>query len=144
MLETGLERPLSVPDQIHLSATLTSGAVLTAHFRGGLSRGTNFHVEINGSQGDLIISGPVGYVGIGGTRVMGGRLDETLHELAIPPEYDIYAEIGQPAQSVAIHYRLLACDLQRGTHLSPTFADAANLHRLIGAIERSAGSTVRL
>jgi len=144
MIETGVEHPLTVPDQIQIAGTLTSGAAVNAHFRGGLSRGTNFHVEINGTQGDLIISGPVGYVGIGGTRVTGARLTETLRELEIPVAYDIHPNVAEPARNVAIHYSLLASDIQHGTHFSPTFADAVDLHRLIGAIERSAGTTLRL
>lgn len=144
MTETGVERPLSVPDQIQVMGRLTNGANLTAHFRGGLSRGTNFHVEINGTQGDLVITSPVGYVGIGGTRLMGARLDEALHELEIPDDYDRYREVGMPAQSLAIGYARLASDLREGTRLSPTFADAVELHRLITAIEHSDGAQQRL
>ncbi|MDR7134388.1 putative dehydrogenase [Lysobacter niastensis] len=144
MVETGTERPLSVADQIQVAGRLTNGAVVTAHFRGGLSRGTNFHVEINGSQGDLILASPVGYVGIGGTRVMGARLAETLHELEIPDAYNLYPQVAMPAQNIAISYARLASDLQQGTHLSPTFADAVELHRLISAIERSEGVPQRL
>jgi predicted dehydrogenase len=103
------------------------------------SRATNFHVEINGAEGDLLITSPVGYVGIGGTRIMGARLVETLHELEIPEEFDIHRQIAEPARGVAIHYSRLASDLRRGTALSPTFADAVNLHRLISAVEHSDG-----
>ncbi|WP_375714150.1 hypothetical protein [Rhizobium sullae] len=39
---------------------LISGALVTSHFRGGLSRATNFHLEINGSRGDLLLTSPVG------------------------------------------------------------------------------------
>ena len=110
------------------------------HFRGGLSRATNFHVEINGTQGDLVLTSPVGYVGIGGTRVMGATRDEALHELEIPAVYDLHSEVAMPAQNIAINYSRIASDFLHGTHLSPTFADAVELHRLIGAIQTT-GST---
>jgi predicted dehydrogenase len=144
MVETGAERPLSVADQIQVAGRLANGAVVTAHFRGGLSRGTNFHVEINGTQGDLILTSPIGYVGIGGTRVMGARQAESLHELDIPDEYNLHREVAMPAQSIAIGYARLASDLRQDTHLSPTFADAVDLHRLITTIERSEGVPQRL
>ena len=136
-LETGALRPLSVPDQILVAGKLTNGAAVSAHFRGGLSRGTNFHVEVNGTRGDLIITSPVGYVGMGGTRLRGARGDETLHELEIPPSLDPHRELEEPALSIAAAYARLASDTMRGTQLSPTFDDAVELHRLIDTIERS-------
>jgi predicted dehydrogenase len=129
--------PLSVPDQIMVAGKLTNGAAVSAHFRGGLSRGTNFHVEVNGTCGDLIITSPVGYVGIGGTRLAGARGDEALHELKIPPSFDPHHELEEPARSMAAAYARLASDKIRGTRLSPTFDDAVELHQLIDTIERS-------
>lgn len=142
--ETGAELPLSVPDQILVAGTLANGAAISAHFRGGLSRGTNFHVEINGTKGDLIITSPVGYVGIGGFKLMGARFDETLHELKVPARYgaDRFAE--GPPQSVAVAYARLASDMTQGTKLSPTFDDAVELHRLIDAIERGEGAAIHI
>ena len=127
-----------MPDQILVAGKLTNGAVVSAHFRGGLSRGTNFHVEVNGTRGDVIITSPVGYVGMGGTRLRGARGDETLHELEIPPSLDPHRELEEPARSIAAAYARLASDTMRGTQLSPTFDDAVELHRLIDTIERSA------
>ena len=97
-------------------------------------------MEINGTQGDLVLTSPVGYVGIGGTRVMGATRDEALHELEIPAVYDLHSEVAMPAQNLAINYSRIASDFLHGTQLSPTFADAVELHRLIGAI-RNIGST---
>ena len=136
MLESGRVVPLSVPDQIQVSSILASGAALSVHFRGGMSRGTNFHVEINGTEGDLVITSPVGYVGIGGTTIRGARLDETLHELTVTARHDRYADLGMPAQNIAIQYDRIASDLRRGTRLAPDFDDAVGLHRLIAKIGR--------
>ena len=138
--ETGVVMPLPVPDQLLVTGRLANGTAITSHFRGGLSLGTNFHVEVNGTKGVLVITSPVGYVGIGGFTVSGARLGETLHELSVPARYgaDCFGE--GPSQAVAVAYERLAADMRSGTKLSPTFGDAVDLHRLIDAIERSEGA----
>jgi predicted dehydrogenase len=136
---SGDERALSVPDQVQFAGRLASGAFVSAHFRGGLSRGTNFHVEINGTHGDLLITSPIGYVGFGGMTLRGARGTEVLHAIEIPEAYEPYPEADGPVQNIALAYARLASDILTGTHLSPTFNDAVALHRLIDAIERSEG-----
>ena len=148
MLETGEDIPMRTPDQIAVSGTLKNGAFIATHFRGGLSKGTNFHWEINGTRGDLIVTTPVGYIGIGGFRVQGfttspqwsSREGEAsgLQDLAIPAKYGIgLTELGL-AQNVALNYANFAQDLRTGSRQSPTFDDAVNLHHLIQSIETSA------
>ncbi|MCQ1775829.1 Gfo/Idh/MocA family oxidoreductase [Neorhizobium galegae] len=129
--------PLDVADQIAVVGKLTSGALVTSHFRGGLSRATNFHLEINGSKGDLLLTSPVGYVGIGGFKLMGARADEPLQALSVPDDFDADADVL--SGNVRKLYELFASDLRVGTRLSPTFEDAVKLHRLIHAIEQSRG-----
>ncbi|WP_020655521.1 Gfo/Idh/MocA family protein [Massilia niastensis] len=138
IVETGAELPLSVADQILLAGQLSNGVAVSAHFRGGLSRATNFHVEINGTHGDLLITSPVGYVGIGGMRLQGAHGDETLHEIEIPASYTAHGAEG-PAQLVASAYQRLAEDIANGTHDGPDFDDAVGLHRLVDTIVRNAG-----
>ena len=142
--ETGEILPMTVPDQLVVSGTLENGTVVAAHFRGGLSRGTNFRIEINGTKGDLILTSPVGYVGIGGFTLMGATGDETLHELEIPARYGADRFSEGPSQSVATAYLRLAADIKDGTHTSPDFDDAVALHRLIDAIETSGGKPRKL
>jgi predicted dehydrogenase len=144
LIESGRVVPLSVPDQIQVSAQLDSGAALTAHFRGGLCQATNFHVEVNGTEGDLLLTSPVGYVGIGGTKLQGARRGEALHALVPPQEYDQYASVGMPAQNIAIQYARIADDLAHGTRSAPNFTDAVQLHRLIDALENNDGTTTSL
>jgi predicted dehydrogenase len=126
---------LTVPDQILLAGQLTNGVALSAHFRGGLSRATNFHLEINGSRGDLVITSPVGYVGIGGMRLQGAREDEALHDLAIPASLTAHGVEG-PAQLVASAYLQLAADIANGTSNGPGFEDAVELHRLLDSLAK--------
>lgn len=129
--------PFNVADQIAFNGKLSSGALVTSHFRGGLSRGTNFHMEINGSKGDLLLTSPVGYVGLGGFNLMGAHGDEVLHPIVVPADFG--ADENVLAGNVKKLYELFATDVTAGTQLSPRFEDAVKLHRLIGAIEQSGG-----
>lgn len=142
--ETGVELPLTVPDQAVVVGRLANGAVMTSHFRGGLSRGTNFHVEVNGTQGDLVVSSPVGYVGIGGFVIKGAQQGQTIHELQVPPHYGADRFEEGPSQGVALAYERMAADMRSDTRLSATFDEAVELHNLIAAIERSEGTVIRL
>ncbi|WP_151637773.1 Gfo/Idh/MocA family protein [Noviherbaspirillum aerium] len=136
IIETGDDVPIGIPDQVAVSGLLESGVFMNIHFRGGLSRGTNFRWEVNGTGGDIIVTTSIGYIGDGGFRVEGATGDETLHELKIPTTYAREFDPGI-SQSMAIAYQRLASDLLNGTHLSPTFDDAVELHRLIDRIERT-------
>ena len=138
--ETGAVLPMTVPDQVVVNGTLANGVVVATHFRGGLSRGTNFHLEINGTGGDIILTSPVGYAGFGGFRLMGASAgDQALQAIEIPAFYGMDHFAEGPSQGIAVAYARMASDMRRGTRLSPTFDDAVELHRLIDAIERSAG-----
>jgi predicted dehydrogenase len=134
--ETGKDLALRVPDQVAIAGLLSNGALLNAHFRGGLSRGTNFRWEINRSGGDLLVTSPVGYAGEGGFRVRGAQGAEILRDLAIPAQYADGLPEGI-TQSVGLAYRRLAFDLHEGTRFVPTFDDAVDLHRLIDHVQRS-------
>ncbi|ESY92686.1 hypothetical protein [Mesorhizobium sp. LNHC209A00] len=137
MMESKEVVPLDVADQIAFTGKLTSGGVVTSHFRGGLSRATNFHVEINGSRGDLLLTNPVGYIGLGGFKLMGAEADETLHPISVPDDFG--ADDNVLTGNVKKLYELFASDLISGTRQSPTFGDAVKLHRLIHDVEHSAG-----
>lgn len=129
--------PFEVADQIAFTGKLANGALITSHFRGGLSRATNFHLEINGSKGDLLLTSPVGYVGLGGFRLMGAQDGETLHSLSVPDDFG--ADENVLTGNVKKLYELFASDITSGTRQSPTFGDAVKLHRLIHAVEHSGG-----
>jgi predicted dehydrogenase len=132
--ETGNQVPFTAPDQIVVSGLLENGAALSAHFRGGLSRGTNFHLEINGTKGDLILTSPVGYVGLGGFAVRGAQGDVQMHELPVPQTYDTLGIADGFSQSVGIAYSRIASDMLDGTNTSPSFEDAVKLHRVLETI----------
>src|SRR5260370_37911449 len=56
IVATGEIKPMTSHDQVSVSGLLDGGAVLSVHYRGGMSRGTNLLWEINGTQGDLQIT----------------------------------------------------------------------------------------
>ncbi|MGO7365140.1 Gfo/Idh/MocA family protein [Rhizobium leguminosarum] len=137
MVESQELVPLTVADQIAFNGRLASGALVTSHFRGGLSRATNFHMEINGSKGDLLLSSPVGYVGIGGFNLSGAQAGENLHPIPVPGDFG--PDENVLTGNVKKLYELFADDMLSGTRQSPTFESAVNLHRLINAVEQSGG-----
>jgi predicted dehydrogenase len=129
------------PDQVAVHGTLHGGAVASFHFRGGQSRGTNLLWEINGTEGDLAVTGAGGHVQMLELMLQGGHGNETaLAPLAIPDEYR-WVPAETPAGfpfNVAQLYARLASDMQNGTRLSLTFEAAVVRHRMIAAIQKAA------
>lgn len=138
VLESGEEIQMRTPDQITLAGVLTRGPVVSAHVRGGLSRATNFRMEINGTRGDLVVSGSLGYPGVADNIVRGATGSDTqLRTLDIPDTYLEHEEIAGPGLNVLRQYAQIATDLITGSKSAPSFADACGLHRLIDATERA-------
>lgn len=48
----------TTPDQVAVTAALNSGAVASVFYRGGLSRAGDFRWEINGTDGDVLVTSP--------------------------------------------------------------------------------------
>ncbi|XHM63821.1 hypothetical protein ACE6JH_26350 [Streptomyces nigra] len=70
---------MTASDQVVDLGRLPGGAVVTVHNRGGLSRATNFRWEINGAEGDLVVSAPVGHPQPSPLTLEGGRGTSTAH-----------------------------------------------------------------
>ncbi len=139
--DTGETIAKTTPDQVLVHGALESGAAFSIHYRGGMSRapGTNLLWEINGTEGDIQVTGATGHAQLVQLTVRGARGDATeLTELMPPP--GTYA--GWPdnpvARNVARMYALVARDIRAGTRLAPGFGDAVRLHEALEAIERSA------
>jgi len=129
------------PDQVTVHGILQDGAVASFHFRGGQSRGTNLLWEINGTDGDLLVTGAGGHVQMLELTLQGGQgKDTALAPLAIPQEYH-WVPAETPAGfpfNVAQLYVRLASDMQKGTRLSLPFEEAVIRHRMIAAIQKAA------
>ncbi|GGV47226.1 Gfo/Idh/MocA family protein [Streptomyces spectabilis] len=146
---SGRAAAMTVADQIAVSGRLTSGAVASVHFRGGLARGTNFHWEINGTDGDLVVTGDHGHLQQARLTLRGARGAEgSLRELTVPERYfdvpALDALRGEVPYNIGVQYADVLRDLREGTFTVPDFGHAARRQRLLDAIERAAGTGVRV
>ncbi|MGW3247282.1 Gfo/Idh/MocA family protein [Streptomyces sp. NPDC001070] len=137
--------PVTSPDQIALIGTLENGAAASIFYRGGTSRGDNFRWEINGTDGDIVLTAPWGNIQVTDLTLQAAFGEDTaVATLEVPAEYltDIPAELTGPARNVAALYSNLARDLRRGTHTVPGFAYAHTRHRLMDVIESASAEGV--
>jgi len=136
--------PMTAPDQVLINGVLQSGATFSVHYRGGESRATNLSWEINGTAGDLRVTGASGLAQMTDLVLEGARHDK-LEFLDVPSGYRwVPPELTGPAVNVAQVYAQFAADLRNGTHLSADFDHAVRRHRMIAAIEESAVSGKRV
>jgi predicted dehydrogenase len=138
MTDSGEERESRSPDQLIVAGTFASGATLTVHHRGGTQRSTGFRWEINGTDGDLLVTTPHSYHNTVKLTLAGGRGEEAaVSPLPVPPSRfdDLPFEA---AINVALMYEAMAADLRDGTSHAPSFNDALRIHQLVDAVERSA------
>jgi predicted dehydrogenase len=134
--EDQMRLPVSAPDQIAIAGRLAGGAVASVFYRGGLSRGDNLRWEINGSDGDLVLSADHGNIQVADVRLSGGRGDDQrVREIPVAA-----ADTFQgPGANVARLYAQFARDLREGTRIAPDFDHAVRRHRLLADIERGGG-----
>ena len=85
--DTGEEVPKTIDDQIALTGTLQNGAVAAVHYRSGASQAASFFWEVNGSKGDLVITGDSGRLQYGDLRIRGTSEMGELEEWPIPDSY---------------------------------------------------------
>jgi predicted dehydrogenase len=141
--ETGASVSQTAEDQIAVSGVLESGAVASLHYRGGANRSTNLLWEINGTEGDLVITGGSGHLQFGQFELRGARGGEDLAVLPVPESYVTVAGVSGPASVLAHAYARLRSDFEEGTTTAPDFAHAAEHHRLLDRIQRSAETGLR-
>lgn len=144
-VDTGEMLPMSAPDQVLVSGVLASGVPLSIHYRGGVPRyDDGFFWEINGTKGDIRVSGPSGHTQMVPLSLQGVRGEEKMFRpLEVPDSY----RAGWPEDvvpgNVARVYARMGRDLREGTRTAPTFEDAVAVHRIIAAIEKSAENGCR-
>lgn len=138
VVETGEVRAKTSPDQLLLQGRLRNGAAASIHFRGSVSRASNFHWEINGSEGDLLLTSAMGHVQMADLQLQGGRgEDQGLQTLAMPSEFLIPGmPQGYAANVYGVYARLLA-SLRDGGAAPADFHDAVRAHRLLSAVDQS-------
>jgi predicted dehydrogenase len=139
-IDTGETLPVSAPDQVLVSGVLVSGAPISIHYRGGEPRdGDGLFWEINGTAGDIRISGSSGHTQMVQLSLKGVRGEEkAFRSLEVPASYRFGWPEDVESGNVARLYARMAQDLREGTHTAPSFEDAVAVHRVIAAIERAA------
>jgi predicted dehydrogenase len=147
--ETGEQIVKTVPDQIAVIGTLTSGATASVHIREAVAGGTGFLWEINGADGTLRINADEAQPQIFPLAVAGAHGLNEPAELAVPgaltQRWPALSSLeGAPAYNVGRAYAAFAADIHNGTHTVPDFADAVRRHEVIAAIERSSASRERM
>ena len=105
--------------------------------------GTNFHWEINGTDGDLVITGDTGHLQVGEFTHRRGTGDPMLSTGASPYPAVLRPRAptgcaAPPPDNVAHAYAQIQRDLTEGGSEVPDFAHAARHHRLLDRIERAA------
>ena len=139
--DTGEMLPMTAPDQVILIGTLESGAPLSLTYLGGTPRGdVGLLWEINGSDGELRVTGLNGHTQVVELSVEGGRgEDKGMRRLEVPPSYLEGCPAEVVAGNVARLYARMAADIRAGTRTAPTFDDAVEVHRVLAAAEESSG-----
>jgi predicted dehydrogenase len=146
--KTGELVPMTTDDQIAVSGALEGGAVAVLHVRGGESPAGNLRWEINGAEGDLLVTNELGTLGFGPATIRGAhRQQSALAELTVPERYALVPDFSgyetEPSYNVAHAYVQLLSDWADGTDLVPTFADAVARHGLLNRIGQAAASGER-
>ena len=132
----------TTPDQVAVTAALNSGAVAAIFYRGGLSRAGDFRWEINGTDGDVLVTSPAPNGNVQATELVlaGGRGSDAHVEHIIAPDDYSGAGLHGPARNVAALYAAFARDRNESTTVAPSFDDAVRLHRLIDRIASGAST----
>jgi predicted dehydrogenase len=138
--DTGEHVPAPAPDQVTATGTLPNGVVASFHYRGGLSRGTNFRWEINGTDGDVVVTAPTGHLQLAPITVTGARGDDQdLSPLPVPERYVHVPGLDpvrdSPAYAVAHAYHQLLADLRARTSTVPDFDHAVRRHHSIEPLD---------
>jgi predicted dehydrogenase len=125
-------------DQILVIGAFKSGAAFSAHYRGGINA-TSLVWEINGTEGDIQVTGSSGHAQLLGLNILGKKSGEKELRNLTPP-IEMYQGLPDDplVRNVAAIYRLAAGDIRKNTHNAPTFEDAAALHQVLSSIEQSA------
>lgn len=122
----------SVHDQVAVTGVLDGGAVASIHYRGGSTPGTSFLWEINGTEGDVVVTASTGQLQMAVPQVLVARgRSRRLEELTPATDFSVPEE----AVNLAAAYRLIAAGGDTGL---AGLVDAAARHELLARVEDSA------
>ncbi|HDS1738609.1 Gfo/Idh/MocA family oxidoreductase [Pseudomonas putida] len=139
--DSGQPVQLSAEDQVLVCALFENGMPLSVHFRGGSAHGAGLTLDINGSAGDLRITGNSGQLQLAELNVQGARGDsQQMSPISIADS--LAGANGEQARIGNV--RRLYADLSNSACSAPTFDDAVAVHRVLEAIEQAAVSKRRI
>lgn len=141
LTDTGEVKAKTAEDQIMVIGTLKNGAAISVHYRGGVSKGTNLLWEINGTEGDIQVTGMLGHGQLVPLSIRGAKGDEKELQPLNPPAAFYEGLPDSPmARNVANVYKRVAEDIRNNTRNAPDFNDAVVLYEVLHSIKESAKS----
>lgn len=135
---------VSSPDEVIIGGMLENGVPMSLCYHGGAARGTGFCWEINGSAGDLRLTGERGQSQLTQLTLEGGTGDAAYARINPPDAPTGEAAPGPVVGNVRRLYAAMARDLRAGTRIAPTFDDAVALHQVLASVETSAETGRRI
>lgn len=143
--DTGEMLPMTAHDQVVVGGLLESGTPVSIHYRGGAPRGEGLIWQINGTKGDVRVTGSVGHLQLTQLSLESAQEEgQVWHPLAVPASYREGWPDDAVSGNVARIYARMAADLRNGSRTAPSFDDAVRLHELLAAIEAAAESGQRV
>lgn len=124
--DQGVMIPTDVADQIMVTGRLECGAASAIHYRGGHSSAGNFRWEINGTKGDILVTGNDGHLQYGLVDIAFAKSGGSLIPVALQDD-----PLPPLARAVAGQYRAIHAAMTGGIRTVPDFAHAAALHAIL-------------
>lgn len=135
--ETGETISMTAHDQVAVAGRTEKGALVSAHYRGGMGPGTGLLWEIYGTKGTLQITGACGHAQLVDLSLACSHDPaEPLAPLVVPDSYYHTRLREGTALNVAEMYYRFAKDIREGTHSCPDFDHAVKRHEMLNAIEQ--------
>lgn len=125
------------PDYLSVHGRFANGAMLNAELDGGRPGDTPFRFEVVGTEGSLALRGSHPY---------GFQAGDLQLECSVPfaaPDAPAAPGLAGPTTNVGELYARFAQDIRTGERVTPDFAHAARLHRLIRSIRSASDSGAR-
>ena len=131
--------PKTAPDQILISGVLQSGAVASVHLKGGATRTAGNRLEINGTEGDLLLCSTGGANLQRANFTFTGGRGGVLDDMPVPERYALQPPGLPPGDAVAVAhlYDHYARQRAAGERPSNDFRYAVGQHELLDAIQRA-------
>jgi len=143
--DTGRDVAVTSPDNVTVSGTLQSGAVVSAHAASIPWHGSAFRLEVFGREGTLVAESNE-HPQTNGMRLFGGKgADAQPGELDIPDRLSWVPETvprGAPF-NVAQMWSRFAEAIRSGERAEPDFDTAVERHRLLESIQKASDTGER-